>query len=499
MTNPLTQKDFYKTDHRRQYPAGTNMVYSNLTARSARLFKGSSLWDNKIVWFGLQRFIKEFLIKEFQDNFFDVPKGLAVGRYKRRLDTALGHGAVPVDHIEALHDLGYLPIQIYSLPEGRRVNIKVPVLTIHNTDPRFFWLTNDLETVLSTELWKPTTVATIAYEYSRLLKHYAEKTGSPMEFVQFQGHDFSMRGMSNRQDAANCGMGHLLSFTGTDTIPAIDAAEAYYNAMAEFELIGTSVPATEHSVMCMGGKGTEIETFRRLVSEVYPTGIVSIVSDTWDFWQVLTDYLPQLKETILNRPVNATGLSKVVIRPDSGDPEKIICGDPAADVDSPAGRGALQCLWDVFGGTETSTGHKLLDSHIGLIYGDSITIERAESILKRMDEMGFASANIVFGIGSFTYQYLTRDTFGFAIKATYGQINGEGVELEKDPVTDNGTKKSAKGLLRVDQVGTEFVLTDQVPLDSWEANLGAMNMVYSNGLLLEDYTFQEIRETLGAL
>lgn len=568
MTNPLTQKDFYKTDHRRQYPEGTNMVYSNLTARSARLFKGSSLWDNKIVWFGLQRFIKEFLIKEFQDNFFDLPKGLAVGRYKRRLDTALGQGAVPVDHIEALHDLGYLPIQIYSLPEGSRVNIKVPVLTIHNTDPRFFWLTNDLETVLSTELWKPTTVATIAYEYSRLLKHYAEKTGSPLEFVQFQGHDFSMRGMSNRQDAANCGMGHLLSFTGTDTIPAIDAAEDYYNAKAEFELIGTSVPATEHSVMCMGGKGTEIETFRRLVSDVYPSGIVSIVSDTWDFWQVLTDYLPQLKETILNRPVNAIGLSKVVIRPDSGNPIDIICGlqiekvsckehagewivdrikyetphgeagawtateifdidgkftevtveiewnrydkqyyyedgwkvTSAVEVElTPAQKGALRCLWDVFGGTETSTGHKLLDSHIGLIYGDSITIERAESILKRMDEMGFASANIVFGIGSFTYQYITRDTFGFAIKATYGQINGEGVELEKDPVTDNGTKKSAKGLLRVDQVGDDFVLTDQVPLDSWETNRGAMDMVYSNGLLLEDYTFQEIRETLGAL
>lgn len=498
MTNPITQKDFYKTDHRRQYPEGTNMVYSNLTARSDRLFSGSSLWDKKVVWFGLQRFIKEFLIEEFNENFFNVPKGKAVGQYKRRLDTALGKGAVPVDHIEALHDLGYLPIQIYSLPEGSRVNIKVPVLTIHNTDPRFFWLTNDLETVLSTELWKPTTVATIAYEYNRLLKHYAVKTGSPLEFVPFQGHDFSMRGMSNRQDAANCGMGHLLSFTGTDTIPAIDAAEAYYNANGETELIGTSVPATEHSVMCMGGKGTEIETFRRLITETYPDGVVSIVSDTWDFWQVLTDYLPQLKDVILSRPANAIGLSKVVIRPDSGDPEKIICGDATSN--NPAARkGALRCLWETFGGTETATGHKLLDSHIGLIYGDSITIQRAESILKRMDEMGFASANVVFGIGSFTYQYITRDTFGFAIKATYGEINGEGVELEKDPVTDNGTKKSAKGLLRVDKVGDDFVLTDQISKGNWDTNRGAMNMVFSNGLLLEDYTFAEIRKTLGAL
>jgi nicotinamide phosphoribosyltransferase len=495
----ITQKDFYKTDHRRQYPAGTTQVYSNLTARSDKLFKGSSMWDNKIVWFGLQRFIKEILMDKFNSEFFSVAKDKAVGDYKRRLDTALGPDAVPVDHIARLHDLGYLPIEIFALPEGSRVNMRIPVLTITNTIDDFFWLTNDLETILSTELWKPTTVATIAYEYNRLLKHFAEKTGSPLEFVQFQGHDFSMRGMSNHHDAANCGMGHLLSFTGTDTIPAIDAAERWYNAFAEQELIGTSVPATEHSVMCMGGKESEIETFRRLISDIYPTGIVSIVSDTWNFWDVLTVILPTLKDTILARPVNAIGLSKVVIRPDSGDPLKIICGDPDAEIGTPAHKGALQCLWETFGGTFTGTEHRLLDSHIGLIYGDSITIERAEAILQKMDRMGFASANIVFGIGSFTYQYVTRDTFGFAVKATYGEIEGHPVMLEKDPVTDSGIKKSARGMLVVHKQNGEYTLEDGLKWGEWVGKHSELRSVFLNGQLLIDEEFHTIRTRLGAL
>ena len=493
----LTQKDFYKTDHRSQYPAGTTMVYSNLTPRSDRLLIKSFLWDGKIVWFGAQKFVKEFLIDEYNKTFFNLPKDKAVARYKRRLDTSLGPDAVSVDHIAALHDLGYLPIELKALPEGSRVNVRVPTLTIKNTLPEFFWLTNDLETVLSCELWKMSTSATIAHEYHKLLTHYAKLTGSPLEFVQFQGHDFSMRGMSNRQDAGSTGMGHLLSFTGTDTIPAIDYVEHFYNANAEAELIGTSVPASEHSVMCMGSKETEIETFRRLMKDVYPTGIVSIVSDTWNFWRVVTEYVTTLKEDILSRPVNALGLSKVVFRPDSGDPVKIICGDPDADVGSPAHKGAVQCLWDVFGGTETSTGHKLLDSHIGLIYGDSITLERAEKILEGLHNNGFASANVVFGIGSYTYQYITRDTLGFAVKATYGEINGEGVELEKDPITDNGTKKSACGLLRVEKEGNDFVLYDHQTKE--QEDQGELRTIFKDGQLLVDEDFSTIRKRLGAL
>lgn len=245
--NPLTLIDFYKADHRRQYPQGTEYVYSNFTPRSTRLFKGGKEYDGKIVFFGLQAFIKEYLIGLWNDEFFNKPKEDVVKTYKRRMDTSLGPDAIPVEHIEALHDLGYLPIEIKALPEGSRVDVKVPVFTVVNTHPDFFWLTNYLETLLLAENWKTCTSATIAYEYRRVLEKYAKITGAPIDFVQLQGHDFSFRGMSGTQAAAVTGMGHLLSFAGTDTVPAIDAAEYYYNANTEKELVGTSVPASEHS------------------------------------------------------------------------------------------------------------------------------------------------------------------------------------------------------------------------------------------------------------
>lgn len=209
-------------------------------------------------------------------------------------------------------------------------------------------------------------------------------------------------------------------------------------------MIGVSVPATEHSVMCMGTEDSELETFKRLICELYPSGVVSIVSDTWDFWRVITEFTVALKPEILARQPNALGLAKLVFRPDSGDPVKIICGDPDAEVGSPAYKGAVECLWEVFGGTTTDQGYKVLNERVGLIYGDSITLDRAQRILEGLEAKGFASNNLVFGIGSFTYNYLTRDTFGFAVKATWGQVNGVGRELFKDPITDSGVKNLRK-------------------------------------------------------
>lgn len=489
--NPLNAIDFYKADHRRQYPVGTEYVYANFTPRSSRLAKMLPDFDDKIVFFGLQGFIKHFLIETWNEGFFNQAKAKVVAAYKRRMDNALGEGAVPVEHIEALHDLGYLPLKIKALPEGSRVNIKVPVLTIINTDPNFFWLTNYIETVLSAELWKSCTTASIAYEYKRLLTQYAEKTGAALDFVAVQGHDFSSRGMSGIYDAAQSGVGHLTSFIGTDSVASIDYAEEYYNATG---VVGVSVPATEHSVMCMGSEESEIETFRRLICELYPAGVVSIVSDTWDFWRVITEFSMELKAEILKRQPNALGLAKVVFRPDSGDPVKIICGDPDAERDSPAYKGAVQCLWEIFGGTETTQGYKVLNERVGLIYGDSITLERAQNILKGLEAKGFASNNLVFGIGSYTYNYLTRDSFGFAVKATWGQVNGVGRELFKDPVTDSGVKKSAKGLLRVEQTENGFELFDQQSFE--QEKMGALQTVFENGQLLRECSLDQIRERL---
>ncbi len=480
--NPLLYTDGYKVDHRRQYPDNTTLVYSNWTPRKSRI-----AGVNEVVFFGLQYFIKKYIIEDFTTNFFQQPKEEISKKYARRINNYLGENQVGVAHIEALHDLGFLPMVIKALPEGVSVPIRVPMFTMYNTLPEFFWLTNYFETLLSTTIWMPCNSATIAKQYRKILDTYANETSSITEFVDWQGHDFSMRGMAGLEAAVLSASGHLLSFTGTDTIPTVDFLENYYNANSDTELIGGSVAATEHSVMCMGTNSGEEETFKRLITEVYPNGIVSIVSDTWDLWKVLTEYLPNLKEEVLARN------GKVVIRPDSGDPVDIICGNSNGKSIEEQ-KGVVELLWDIFGGTTNDKGFKELDAHIGAIYGDSITLDRATQICERLKKKGYASTNVVLGIGSFTYQYNTRDTFGFAMKATYGEVAGEGREIFKDPITDDGTKKSAKGLIKIEKDNGTYKLIDQV---SWEEEKqGELREVFRDGKLLIDDSLSEIRKRI---
>jgi nicotinamide phosphoribosyltransferase len=476
--------DFYKTGHIYQYPYLTTKVYSNVTARSDKYANVLPDFDHKVVFFGLQGVCQWLLIDLWNKEFFQKPKEWCVAKYKKMMDTALGPNAVTTDHIAALHDLGYLPIRIKALREGSRVDIRVPMFTIINTVDEFYWVTNYLETQLSAETWKSITSATTAYEYKRLFTKYADLTGANMGFVPYQGHDFSMRGMSGVFDATQSGSAHLLSFLGTDTISAIDYLEQYYKATG---LVGCSVPSTEHSVMCMGGDLDELKTYIRLIKDVYPSGIVSIVSDTWDFWKVVTEHTVTLQDMILARN------GKVVLRPDSGDPVKIICGDPNAEPGSPAFKGAVECLWDIFGGTITNKGFKTLNSHIGLIYGDSITLRRAEQILEGLRLKGFASDNIVLGIGSFTYQCTTRDSFGQAVKATWGVVAGEGRELFKDPKTDDGTKKSLKGLIRVeyDTKQEKFIAYDQQTLE--QEAFGLLETVFEDSKMIRIQSLDAIK------
>jgi nicotinamide phosphoribosyltransferase len=477
--NPLLLTDGYKVDHRRQYPTGTTLVYSNWTPRKSRI-EGV----DEVVFFGLQYFIKKYIIQDFDLHFFKQPKEEVVRKYARRINNYLGENQVGTKHIEDLHDLGYIPMVFKALPEGESVPIRVPMFTMYNTLPEFFWLTNYFETLLSAVVWLPCNSATIAKQYRIVLDKYAQETSSIPEFVDWQGHDFSMRGMGGIEAAVTSAAGHLLSFTGSDTIPAIEFFEEYYNANSDAELIAGSVAATEHSVMCMGTTEGEYETFKRLICEIYPKGIVSIVSDTWDLWKVLTDYLPRLKDEIINRE------GKVVVRPDSGNPVDIICGNPNGKNEQEK-KGVIELLWDVFGGSTNAKGYKELVPQIGAIYGDSITVDRATQICERLKQKGFASTNVVLGIGSFTYQYNTRDTFGFAMKATYGEVNGKGRAIFKDPITDDGTKKSAKGLMKIDLVDGQYRLTDNV---SWEEEqTGELKEVFRDGKLLIDYSLAEIR------
>jgi nicotinamide phosphoribosyltransferase len=485
--NPLLLTDGYKTGHHQQYPKGTTLVYSNFTPRSNKY--GPKGADN-VVSFGQQMIMKQ-IHEAFQNEFFSKPKDEVCGEMKRELSLYLGTD-YDVTHFEKLHDLGYLPIAVKAIEEGTLVPIKVPVLTIYNTHPDFFWVTNYLETIISNLLWKPMTSATIAHTYRKVLTKWQEKTDKERGwFIDWQGHDFSMRGMDSVDATIASGLGHLTSFSGTDSLPAIYGARKYYG---ETEFVGGSVNATEHSVMCAGSKDDEVGTFRRLL-ETYPKGILSVVSDTWDLWKVCTEHIVTLKEEILARD------GKLVIRPDSGDPIYILCGysgkdgDEYVDPSTPEGKGVIELLWDVFGGTINEQGYKVLDSHIGAIYGDSITIDRADEICRRLEAKGFASTNVVLGIGSFTYQYNTRDTFGFAMKATYVEVAGIGREIFKDPITDDGTKKSATGLLHVTKHNENgYMLVDKV---SWETEAnGELQTIYKNGEFYNQTTLTEIRNRL---
>ena len=441
--NPIFYIDFYKVGHVAQYPMSVTQVWSNWTPRSSRVHG-----QDFVVNFGLKYFLWKYLMNEFNLNFFGRDWDQVEREYRTVISKTLfvPYDDVQIEHIQQLWEYGRLPINIFALPEGEKVPLNVPALVITNTQPWAYWVPNYLETLMSNILWKPMTSATTAYRYRKLFEQYAREAGeTDLSFVNWMGHDFSMRGMSGLEDAILSGMGHLLSFSGTDSVPAILAAKTFYDADLS---VGGSVPATEHSVMCSGaeysedGMVNEFAMFDRLINQVYPDGIVSIVSDSFDLWKVLTDYIPRLKETILNRE------GKVVIRPDSGDPVKIVCGDPEY-IEGPARKGVLNLLRETMGVQKRESGLDLMNN-VGCIYGDAITLERADQILSRMvRELKMSPYNMVFGIGSFTYEYCTRDTYGFAMKATAVRQEGVVRPIFKNPITDTGGKKSHKGIVTV--------------------------------------------------
>lgn len=569
--NSLFLTDGYKLSHHNMYPEGTTLVFSNITARSDK-YAPKQLQGKGVVIFGVQMALK-MLHEHFNKNFFSKAKEEVIKEFKSTIDTYLNTD-YDVLHFEKLHDLGYLPIEVRALEEGTICPIKVPFFTIHNTKPEFFWLTNYLETILSNLLWKPIASATIAKGYREILNKWAIKTTGSTNGVEFQGHDFSMRGLDSIDAAISSGLGHLTSFSGSDSLPALHGARKYYNAEG---FIAGSVPATEHSVMCAGTKEGEFNTYNRLLDK-YPKGFLSVVSDTWDLWNVVTEILPKLKDKILARD------GRLIIRPDSGNPVDILCGtlykyedltsscyeddelteeiidDSVSDdildlVDSgnpgcdkytfyylynkelyevsvfadwgkikgeyddywyldkysvksieeipirSEYRGLIELLWNIFGGTINEQGYKVLDPHIGAIYGDSITLDRAEEICKKLEAKGFASTNVVFGIGSYTYQYNTRDTFGMALKATYIETtinsNTTGHNIFKNPITDNGLKKSAKGLVRViENENKELILQDSITWEEFNNSDNKLELVYKDGVFKKEVDFVTIKNKL---
>lgn len=590
--NPMLETDFYKTIHHLAYVPKLDYLVSYWTPRMTRIPD-----VDKVVMFGLQALIKEHLMDDFNKNFFGRPWEELETEYRRVIAHTMTEQAADTTEMKKLYDLGYLPIQIRAVSEGTRVNIKTPMFEIRNTVNGFGWLVNYLETYISVNIWQPMTAATIAYKYRELVNAYFDMTVDGGNRAAACG-DFSMRGMTSKEAAYKASAGHLTSFTGSATIASIMWLEDFYNCDCTKEVVGKGVPSTEHSVMSSYGREGEFECYRHLIEDVFPHGLLSIVSDTYDYWNVLTNYLPRLKESIMARD------GKIIIRGDSGDPVDIVCGTHAGDIfvpkgceyplsvisdgqnnaaqkmpkeeygsymtycpralviegvteenlsdyfwaygpkycqfsddheeefdvrigdtlhtvtlvyDSdfalsevniskreitPAEKGTVELLWDVFGGTINSKGYKVLDPHIGAIYGDGITPERAAAIYTRLTDKGFAVNNVTLGIGSFTYQYVTRDSLGFALKATNAIVDGEERQIYKDPITDkvkgNNFKKSQRGMCIVYQDGNDIRYEDHLTIAGAEArdNENLLRPVFKDGKLLVDESIQDIRKRL---
>jgi nicotinamide phosphoribosyltransferase len=439
--NLIYLSDGYKYSHKKMYPNGTEYVYSTWTLRKIAY---TTTYDNKLVTHGV-----EYLIHSLREIWNDFKK-IDLSKEAELYTSITNGGSISIQDWVEIQKLDKLPIEIKYVKDGSIVKPGTAILTMENTDPKYYWLVNYLETFCSQTLWTASTTATHAREIYKIVYDYAIKTGTP-EFVQHQVHDFSARGMSSAESAVISGIAHLEYFSGTDTINAKQLRTKLYGD----PIIGI-VPATEHAVMCAGGKDDEEQTISVLLDK-YPSGIISIVSDTWDYFNTLNVIYRNLKDKINKRD------GKLVVRPDSGKPLHIICGNPNSD-DVLEQKGTLEILGDIFGYTLNDKGYKVLNPKIGVIYGDGMTREVIDEMLNTMEKLGWSSDNLIFGVGSYQYQYNTRDTLSYAQKATSIVINGSRQAIFKEPKTDKG-KSSQKGLTKVIIQDGELVGIDETHQD----------------------------------
>lgn len=483
-TNPMLLIDFYKAVHAEMLPKGITKSVSYFTPRMSRVKR----WD-KVVMFSLQGFIKTYLIDYFNKEFFNKSFPIVMADYKRIMNATLGEEAYNIKKIEKLHILGYLPIEIVSLPEGTLVPMHVPMFGITNTHPDFAWLPQALESLISAEMWHPMIAATVGYTYRQIVNEYYDKTCDDNISRAKALGSFDFRGEECLQSAIKAGAGWCLSFLNTATVPTIPYLEQMYNCDCTKEPVAFGSPSTEHSVMCSNYAvdGDEETFLRRVLTEIYPNTSFSCVCDSYDYWNVVDNILPKLKKEIMEH--NGCFL----VRGDSGNPVEVVTK-------------TVFKLWEHFGGTINSKGYKVLDLHVKAIYGDSITVQRCEEIYKILMENGFACSNVALGVGSFSFQCIeedsilkpfTRDTFSSCIKATYCEIDGKPYPIFKNP-KEGGFKKSQKGCCSVFKQG--FDPMSFVDGLTWEeACADPMNMletVFKDGKLAKEYSLAEIRDNL---
>lgn len=476
--------DTYKNCHVDVYPEGMTKLVSYLVPRKSMFEK-----QQKVVVFGIQAFIKNF--KENADAWFAKPTSEVIADYEKKMNLQLGPGNYETSHIEKLHRLGYLPLKIKALPEGSLVNMGVPIASVENTDPDFAWLAQWTECWLQGEVWKPCNDATAGYMYYKIAKKWYDKTTDGAD-PRMAASDFGMRGMSCMEEACKTSASWLISFNKTSTVPAISWLDYFYNADCSYNHLGIGAVSIEHSVVSSNvAVGTsEKELILKLLKQ-YKN--FSYVADTYDYWDIVKNVLPEIKEEILAHE------GKILIRPDSGDQYENVIQ-------------TVQSLWETFGGTENKKGYKVLNPHVGMILGDGCTLKQVEKIWKKLEEMKFAATNCLFGVGAFCFHAFfegdkmivsTRDTFGFAQKTTYIQLmDGRELEVVKDPKTDTAKlKKSHKGLVFVQKVGNDYVATDGLTEHDYDklaaAHKDEMQVVFVNGVYFNRQNLMDIRARLA--
>jgi len=459
--NIILDVDSYKASHWVQYPPGTTALFSYIESRGGE--------KDRTLFFGLQMYLKEYLSKPVTMAMIDEAESFfqAHGEPFNRAGW---------EYIVNRHG-GKLPLRIKAVPEGSIVPVRNVLVTIESTDPVVFWLPTYIETALLRAVWYPTTVATNSWFVKQILRRYLSETADDLSGLPFKLHDFGARGVSSRESAALGGSAHLVNFMGSDTIAGVQAAQRYYHEpMAAY-----SVPAAEHSSMTAWGKAGEEAAYRNMLTQFgKPGAIVSVVSDAYDIYYAVE----QLWGGVLREEVKRSGAT-LVIRPDSGDPSKVVLR-------------IAQLVERTFGAHDNSKGYKVLNN-VRILQGDGVNEKSIEAVLATLKENRYSADNVVFGMGGALLQQLNRDTQKFAMKCSAAQIKGQWIDVFKDPVTDSG-KRSKKGQLTLRRNhATGGYETSRHQLSEGAGPLSeALVPVFENGLLLRDWTLQEVRDRANA-
>lgn len=451
--NLILNTDSYKASHYLQYPPGAQFVSSYVESR------GGDYQD--IVFFGLQMFLKAYLLKPISAAMIDEAEALLAAH-------GVPFGRAGWEHVLKYHD-GFLPLYIEAVPEGTVLSPSQVMMQIVNTDPACYWLTSYLETMLLRAAWYGTTVATRSYACKKLIADYLLQTAGNLAGLEFKLHDFGARGVSSQESAAISGLAHLVNFKGTDTLAAILAARRYYHAE---QMPAFSIPAAEHSTITAWGREGERDAYRNMLTQfLRKDKPVAVVSDSYDLWHALELWGTEFRETIENSG------GTLVVRPDSGDPVEVVLK-------------TVQMLAEHFGTSQNAKGYRVLPPCIRVIQGDGVSLTSIRAILENLEQHGYSAENLAFGMGAELLQKVNRDTLKFAMKASAVQIDGVWRDVYKDPVTDPGkqSKRGRLALIRNDEGQLQTVREGELGM---RPNL--LRPVYRNGKLLADDTLEQVR------